>query len=111
MIVQRIDLDVIPGKTIPVIHVNQGDTGQGKFILNLKKNGRPLSYPGTAIIQGTKRTGNFHHSASILESRCMVSLESDMTDISGDVYAQLVLTDGNERVGTQIFILRVQESA
>ena len=111
MITQNVDLEVIPGKMIPVIKVNQGDTGTGRFMFNLKKNGQPLRYSGTAIIQGTKKTGNFHHSASILGDRVLVTLTEDMTDVAGDVFAQLVLTDGNERVGTQIFILRAQESA
>lgn len=111
MIQQSIDLDIIPGQEIPVIHVNQDDTGTSRLQFRLIHEGQPY-YPqaGTIKIQGRAVSG-FEHTCSRSGSLVTVSLYADMTDRSGDVVCNLVIIEGDSRHGTQNFILRVQEGA
>lgn len=112
MIQQTIDLDMIPGNTLPVIHVNQNDTGEDRLIFNLKKRDAVFSTAGDVKLQGTTPTGTFRHNMSAVSFgvfKC--DLYADMTSASGDVFCQVVATSNYGRIGSQIFILRVQEEA
>ncbi|MCR5236470.1 MAG: hypothetical protein K6E34_04610 [Lachnospiraceae bacterium] len=115
MITQKTKLSIIPGTETPVIHVNQNDTGEGRLLFDLVIGKEPFStntyyYP---IIQGTKPNGeHFSHYGSRSGSQVSADLFGDMTDVCGDVRAQVVINErNNDREGSQVFILRVQREA
>lgn len=117
MILQTIDIDMIPGKDTPVVYVNQGDWSRGiRLLLNLKVDGKTYTTDGSGIarLQGTKPSGaKFSHVGYYIPGYTWMShlLEADMTDEAGDVVAHLVIEDGEDRTGSQNFIIRVQKSA
>ena len=93
---------------IPISH---NDTGEGRLVFDLYAGGDAYSPSGTAIIQGTKANGEtFSHSVTINGAEVTADLVSDMSDISGQVKAQIVITEGDNRTGSQIFFLSVQEA-
>lgn len=109
MIQQLNILEVIPGHSTPVIHVNQNDNGDDRLVFALRLNGEPLEYPGSCKIEGTKPSGaTFSVNGVCVDQYAGGDLTNEMTDEAGDVICHLVLEDTNERIGTQNFILRVQ---
>lgn len=107
MITQKRNLNLIPNNTPIVIPVNQNDTGTGRLVFEMDMN-----VSGTVKIQGTRPDGGkFEHSATRSTNTVTADLSADMTLIPGDVYTQLVFTDGDDRTGSQAFILRVQKEA
>lgn len=111
MITQKTKLSIIPGTEIPVIHIDQGDTGSGRLKFEITKDGSAYS-GGAPVIQGTKPNGEgFSHSCARSGNIVTADLYTDMTDVHGDVSAQIVLTEGANRTGSQKFILRVQRTA
>lgn len=112
MIQQLHILDIIPGHTAPVIHCNQNDNGDDRLVFDLRHNGEPLAYGGSCKIEGTKPSGaTFSVDGLISGTYAGGDLTSDMTNEAGDVICHLLLTDTNERIGTQNFILRVQRES
>lgn len=107
MIQQKIQLEIIPGKMTPVIHVNQRDTGNSRLQFDLMNDGVPYSPTGIVTVQGK----TFEHQCSVSGSTVTVNLYEDMTINAGDVVCNLVETSINSRHGTQNFILRVQKEA
>lgn len=109
MIIQKIKIDLIPGKDTPIIHLNQNDIGTGRLSFQIQKNGSAYAPGGSVKIQGTKPGGEtFEHTASLSGSSVTANVYTDMTDTAGDVRAQLVFADSAGRTGTQAFILRIQ---
>ena len=89
-----------------MIPVNQNDEGDGRLVFEMDD-----AY-GSVTIQGTRPDGgHFEHAASLNNNVVTADLENDMTLVSGDVFAQLVFTENDERTGSQVFILRVQKEA
>lgn len=89
-----------------MIPVNQNDEGDGRLVFEMDD-----SY-GSVTIQGTRPDGgHFEHAATLNNNVVTADLETDMTLVSGDVFAQLVFTENDERTGSQVFILRVQKEA
>lgn len=107
MIQQKIQLEIIPGKITPVIHVNQRDTGNNRLQFELIRDGQPYTPSGSVKIQGK----TFEHTCTRAGSLVTVDLYADMTVRAGDTICNLVITEGEDRHGTQNFILRVQEDA
>lgn len=107
MIQQKINLEVIPGKTIPVIHVSQQDVGNNRLQFELVRDGQPYTPSGSVKIQGK----TFEHTCTRAGSLVTVNLYADMTTRAGDTICNLVITEGGDRHGTQNFILRVQKEA
>ena len=109
---QKINLDMIPGKETPVIHISQKDIGAGRLQFAMKMDGADYTPSGSVKIQGTKPGGGtFEHSATRSGQTVTANVTADMTDQSGNVRAQLVFTEGENVTGTQVFILRVQRAA
>lgn len=106
MIQQKTKLNLIPNNRPIVINVNQNDTGDNRLIFEMDAD-----VSGDVVIQGTTKHGTFTHSASLDGRTVTADLESDMTSADGDTFAQLVFTDGDNRTGSQVFILRVQKEA
>lgn len=106
MIVQTITLNLIPNNKPIVVNVNQNDEGDGRLVFEMEG-----AY-GSVTIQGTRPDGgHFEHPAMLSGNTVTADLYADMTLIDGDVFAQLVCTESNERTGSQVFILRVQKEA
>lgn len=112
MITQAFDLNLIPDQDATVIHVDQYDTGTGRFVISLYDQDNPYSPSGTAIIQGTKPDGfGFVYSATITGNVVTADVTEQMTACAGDVRTQIVVTESTGRTGTFAFIMRVQKSA
>lgn len=112
MITQTIDLNMIPGKEPCEIHVNQGDVGDKRLLFVLKKDKEDYTPNGNYKIQGKTPNGEkFSHDCVIEAGTVKANLTSDMTNESGQIPVQLVEIDGDNRTGTQVFILNVQRKA
>ncbi len=114
MIQQTIDLNLIPDSPPVVVHIDQYDTGEGRLIINLYAGDDPyMTEEGTkVIIQGTKPDGKvFVNEASISGNVVTVDITDQMSAVAGSVRTQVVVTETNGRIGSFVFILRVQHSA
>ena len=112
-ITQTFDLSVIPDSRPVVVHADQYDEGEGRFIINLYCHDTPY-FPATgatAVIQGTNPDeGTFSHPVAISGNVVTADLTHQMTDVCGDVYTQIVVTEGEDRMGTSAFLIKVQKS-
>ena len=104
-------LNLIPNEQIIVIPVCQYDTGDDRLIFELYAGDEPYYPSGTAKIQGTTKYGRFEHDASIDSNIVTCDLYADMTADDGNVKANIVLTEGDNRTGSQMFFLSVQKNA
>lgn len=112
MIVQKRNLNLIPDEDITVIPVSQYDTGEDRLVFDLYLNGSTYTPSGTAVIQGTcPDNSTFTHSVTLSDYTATSDLYADMTSVSGNVRAQIVLTEGDDRTGSQVFIISVQKDA
>ena len=112
MIIQTYKLNLIPNEQILAIPVSQYDTGDGRLQFNLYADGELYSPSGAVTIQGTKPSGaQFVHIASVSGSHITSDLFPDMTNEAGQVRAQIVVTEGDNRTGSQVFFLSVQKDA
>lgn len=110
---QTINLDLIPKGIQPIIHVSQYDKGQ-TWSFMLFKDGIPFVIPdGTGItIQGTKSDATGFQYPCTYEGSTVTAIEQQqMTVFAGDVPAELVLTKGEDLLGTLNFIIRVEPAA
>lgn len=89
-----------------MVSVNQNDTGTGRLVFEMDAD-----VSGDVTIQGTTKHGTFTHPASLSGRVVTADLDDDMTSADGDTLAQLVFTDGDNRTGSQVFIIRVQKEA
>lgn len=112
MAIQQIHkLNLIPDEQILVIPVSQYDTGDSRLIFDLYANEQAYTPSGTAKIQGTTKNGTFEHSVTLNGNRVTSDLYADMTADAGQVKAQIILTEGDDRTGSQVFFLSVQKDA
>lgn len=112
MITQAFDLNMIPSSAPVVVHVDQYDHGEGRFVISLYNGDTPYTPTGTAIIQGTKPDGKgFEYSATLSGNTVTANLTEQMTAVFGIVRAQIVITETSGRTGTFVFNLDVQKSA
>lgn len=114
MITQHINLNMIPDSEPAILRVDQYDTGTGRIVAHLY-NGDVSYSPAsgaTVVIQGTKPDlHGFSYTAGVSGNTVTANLTQQMTAVSGDTRAQIVVTETSGRTGTFVFILRVQESA
>lgn len=115
MIVQQIDLNLIPGSVPPWINVTQYDYASRTLRFNIYNGTSRFTLTSgiTALIEGTKPDGHgFSYSATVNVSNNYVqaSLTQQMTIVAGNVRCNIVLLSGNERIGTLAFILNVQRA-
>lgn len=112
MVIQTYKLNLIPNEQILAIPVSQYDTGDGRLQFNLYVDGELYSPLGAVTIQGTKPSGaQFEHITSVSGSHITSDLFPDMTNEAGQVRAQIVVTEGDNRTGSQVFFLSVQKDA
>lgn len=110
-ILQKYKLNLIPSEQILVIPVSQYDTGEDRLVFDLYAGSEAYTPSGTAKIQGTTKNGTFEHSVTLSGSEITADLFSDMTQDEGQVRAQIVITEGDNRTGSQLFFLSVQPNA
>lgn len=113
MITQNFNLNLIPDSAPVVVHVDQYDVGEGRFVIKLMNGDTPYTPVGaTAVIQGMKPDGHgFIYAATISGNTVTADLVEQMSIVAGNVRCQLVITDADDRTGTFVFIIAVQKSA
>lgn len=112
MIIQNIDLNLIPDSAPVVVHCDQYDHGTGRLVIHLHNGASDYTPNGTAIIQGIKPDQRgFAYDASLSGNVVTADLTEQMTAVDGPVYCQVVVTESTGRTGTFIFMLAVQRSA
>lgn len=110
---QTLTLDLIPKGVNPVINVSQYDAGQ-TWTFNITENGAAFSIPsGSSVtIRGTKRDSTgFVYACAFSGSAVTSIVQPQMTVLSGDQKAELRITNGDEKIATINFIIRVEPSA
>lgn len=112
MITQTFDLNLIPNSAPVVVHCDQYDEGDGRFIISLYNGNIAYSPSGTAIVQGIKpdRKG-FAYSCTLSGNTVTVDLTKQMTAVAGRVRTQIVVTESTGRTGSFAFEIDVQASA
>lgn len=114
MIIQSIDLNMIPESAPVVVHVNQYDVGEDRIVATLY-DGSQLYTPAsgaTAVIQGMKPDGKgFDYDATLSGSTVTANLTEQMTAVEGNTRCQIVISEGDNVTGTFVFNLIVQKSA
>lgn len=112
MTTQEFNLDLIPNGISPIVHVSQYDEGQ-TWEFNIVKENQLYTIPaGSSItVQGTKKddTG-FQYSCTYSGSKVYVTETQQMTVYAGDVKAELVIVNGDNRIATLNFIIRIERA-
>lgn len=114
-ITQEFDLNLIPSSAPVVVHVDQYDHGTGRLVASLYNGDAPYSPSSASVyVQGTKPDGKFFVSStgvSLSGNEVTADLTEVMTQASGQVRMQFVVTEQSGRTGTFVFFLQVQASA
>jgi len=114
MLTQEFDLKIIPDSGPVVVHVNQYDTGIGRFVIHLLDVDETPYSPTNAVvmIQGTKPDKHgFAYTATISGSTVTADVTEQMTAVEGIVRTQIIVTDAQGVTGTFVFHMDVQRSA
>lgn len=114
MLTQEFDLKIIPDSGPVVVHVNQYDTGIGRFVIHLLDVDDTPYSPTDAVvmIQGTKPDKHgFAYTATISSSTVTADVTEQMTAVEGIVRTQIIVTDAQGVTGTFVFHMDVQRSA
>ena len=113
MIVQPIDLNMIPDSPPVILHCDQYDEGTGRISAHLYDGDQSYAPTNaTVMIQGTKPDGKgFQYAATISGNVVTADLTKQMTAVAGNVRTQIVVTESSGRTGTFVFTLAVQRSA
>lgn len=115
MKVQSFDLNLVPGGVPVHVHADQRDT-ERVFAATMWDGDEPYVFDGTETItiQGTSADGHeFSHSDIATASGSVVtfSLAEDMSNAPGKAVANIVLSKGTIRIGSENFILNIQRSS
>ena len=111
MIIQKNKINLIPNDEILVIPVSQYDEGEDRLVFELYKDGTPYTPTGTVKIQGTGPNTTFEHDMTVSGNTVTCDLYSDMTQDAGQVRSNIVLYEGSDRTGSQLFFFSVQKDA
>lgn len=110
---ETIEVNMIPGKALPVCHVSQGDDGREikvDLIDGIFKH--TIESGETAEVRIKKQDGSVYKSnVSVTPGATYVTLTvtSDMDDIAGNNLCEIRLTKAGVVKGTGNFIMRVEE--
>lgn len=105
-------LNVIPNDFITQIDVSQGDIGR-VFYINLYEGSVAYAPTSGDVItcEGTKPSGlGFTVECTYTDNVVTVTTTEAMTDESGRINTQLVITNGDTVIGTSDFILDVKKN-
>lgn len=112
MTTQSFYLDLIPNGIAPIVCVSQYDAGQ-LWEFNIIKDNQLFTIPtGSSVtVQGTKKDGTgFQYACSYSGSTITVTETQQMTVLSGDLQAELVIVKDDARIATLNFIIRVERA-
>ena len=110
MTTQTFNLDLIPNGIPPIVYVSQYDKGQ-EWIFNIVKENQLFNIPqdSTVTVQGTKKDGTgFQYPCTYSGYQVFVTEEQQMTIFNGDVKAEIVISNGDDLIGTLNFIIRIE---
>lgn len=109
---QNSKLNVVPGGIIPVVNVSQHDVGRTLTFTLMDGNGAASLASGTtATIEGQKpsRKG-FAYAAAINGNVVTINTVFQMTVEAGTVECKIRLKNGNQDVGTALFLMEVEKT-
>lgn len=117
MVLQQIDLDIVPGKTPPIVHVSEYDTGRN-IVVNLFRDGYPFgtnsieSY--TVKVEGSIGKYGFSEYAAWAddaEGVVVIHLTEAMTAIHGRVWTKIKLINSSgQQISTNGFWMDVDRA-
>lgn len=110
---QTFNLDLMPIGISPVIRASQNDTGQ-TWLINLLFGKDPFIVPaGAAVyIQGTKPdSSTFKESCSVSGNQVTAIETQQMTNVCGDVRAEISVQLGDYALSSINFIIQVEPKA
>ena len=113
MIVQSIDLNLVPGSANPVIHLNQYDKYSNGLKFNLYQDSVFTIPSGSSVtIRGTKpdKNGFDYAATSISDNTVTFNVTEQMTAVAGNVLCELRVVNGQKLIGTQNFVLDIEAS-
>lgn len=113
MITQTLDLNLIPGRVLPMVNVSQYDKDSRTLEFTIYNGDQSFDLTGlSAYIQGLKPDGHgFNYSANISAGKITADITEQMTAVSGRVMCEVIIMDGTDRIGTGNFILNVEAAA
>ncbi len=109
---QNSKLNVVPGGIIPVVNVSQHDVGRTLTFTLMDGNGAASLASGTtATIEGQKPSGKgFAYAAAINGNVVTINTVFQMTVEAGTVECKIRLKNGNQDVGTALFLMEVEKT-
>lgn len=113
MITQTLDLNLIPGRVLPMVNVSQYDKDSRTLEFTIYNGDQSFDLTGLSVyIQGLKPDGHgFNYSANISAGKITADITEQMTAVSGRVMCEVIIMDGTDRIGTGNFILNVEKAA
>ena len=113
MITQTLDLNLIPGRVLPMVNVSQYDKDSRTLEFTIYNGDQSFSLSGlSAYIQGLKPDGHgFNYSATVSPTKITADVTEQMTACAGRVMCEVVIMSGTDRIGTGNFILNVEAAA
>lgn len=103
------NINIIPGGTMPVIHVSQNDVGR-TIEFNVQDRTEWFDLTDAAVkIQGTKPSGlGYSLTGTVSGHTATFVTNKQMTDEHGSIASELKITRGNMVIGSANFILFVE---
>ena len=113
MITQTLDLNLIPGRVLPLVNVSQYDKDSRTLEFTIYNGDASFDLTGlSAYIQGLKPDGHgFNYSATVSSGKITADVTEQMTAVSGRVMCEVIIMSGTDRIGTGNFILNVEAAA
>lgn len=115
MVSEHYDLDLTPDSGTPLtVPVSQYDNGSRQITLTLYAGGAPYEVPAgsVATVQGTKkdRTG-FQYGCTVDGSTVTFTIQTQMCIFAGRQEAEIVITNGDDVLGSANFCFAVEPAA
>ena len=113
MITQTLDLNLIPGRVLPMVNVSQYDKDSRTLEFTIYNGDQSFDLTGlSAYIQGLKPDGHgFNYSATVSSTKITADVTEQMTACAGRVMCEVIIMSGTDRIGTGNFILNVEAAA
>lgn len=114
MTIQNIDINLIPGGILPIVHASQFDAQTNAIVFTLYMGDSLYTLPSGAgvMVNGKKpdSTGFSYNASYASGSTVRINVTKQMAAVAGDVICELRVSVGSQDVGTGNFILRVERS-
>ena len=103
------DISMTPGGYTPVVHVSQGDENRQVTLRLVDAPDSSANYS----IKGMRPDGSAVSDTVSLDSTGLINwyIDSQFAEIEGDCICEVSAVSGSSRIGSQNFILRVEEAA